>query len=864
MKKTSENPPRLFLRFFRWFCHPELAKYIEGDLIELYHERKYTSGKGKADAKFIIDVLLLFRPGIIRPAQGNENLIHYAMLQSYFKIGWRNLLRSKSYSFINITGLAAGICSCLLIVLYINDELSYDRYHKKADRIHRLVTGDWAKMPAAFAPALMTSYPHLAEQVVRFWPLFSPAKVRRDDVVFVESGGVFADANVFSVFSWPMIAGNPVNALTAANSIVLSQSMAKKYFGTQDPIGGHLEFWGNDMTVTGVISDIPLNSHLRFDFLISFPTLSKVMGNDLDQNWGLPTFYTYVLAQAGITTSDIEAAAKQLYGTHNVDAPSPPILQPITRIHLHSHLEGEYGQGGNVAYLYTLGTAAIFVMLLACINFTNLTTARAATRTKEVGIRKVLGALRRQLIGQFFSEALLMSIAALIIAITLVSLIMPAFNHLAGKAIHLGDIADPTIALGLLTAVLLIGLVAGGYPALFLSRFRPISVLKGSGNLRLSNLLIRKGLIVFQFMISTMFSIGMVVVLLQLNYLQNKDLGFDKKQVLVLDGDRFPQIRDAMQGVAGVEHVAGVPRVLGGSLPDSHYRADGISTDSMSQMSYFGVTQGFVETMGMRVVAGRSFIEGSAVDEQEAFILNESAIRKLGWNSPDDAIGKSFAMQVPPINGGAEVWRNGKVIGVVQDFNYDALYKQIGPIALYPSYDLNLTFVRIQQVNSEVLTAIKNVWNNVNPDAPFNYYLLDDHLKHQYDAELKLGNIIGAATALAILIACLGLFGLVAFSAGQRTKEIGIRKVFGASISQIVALLSGDFIKLVGFASILAIPLAYIAMSRWLDNFAYHIELSWFIFLGAGSFALFIAVLTVSYQSIKAAKTDPAISMRYE
>ena len=786
------------------------------------------------------------------------------MFQNYLKIGWRNLLRSKSYSLINITGLAAGIASCLLILLYISDELSYDRYHEKADRIHRIVLDDWAKMPAAVAPEMMASYSHIAEEAVRFWPLFAPAKVRRDDKVFVETGGVFADANVFSVFSWTMTAGNPAKALTAANAIVLTESIATKYFGIEDPLGQHLKFWGDDMTVTGVIQDIPPNSHLKFDFLISFPTLFKVMGSDLDHNWDLPVFYTYVLIREGISTAEVETAAKQLALSHSVESPAPVIAQPVTGIYLHSHLEGEPGPGGNVVYLYILGTAAVFVLVLACINFTNLTTARAATRKKEVGMRKVLGALRRQLVGQFFSEALLMSTAAAIFAIALVSLTMPAFNQLAGKAINIGDLGDPALIAGLIIAVLAIGLFAGSYPALILSRFRPISVLKESGNLRLSNLLMRKGLIVFQFMVSTMLSIGMAVVLLQLHYLQSKDIGFDREQIVVLDGDRYPQVKDALQGVAGVEHVAGVPRVLGGPLPLSQYGAEGVIADSTSQMAHYGVTPGFVETLGMDIVAGRSFIEGSPTDEKEAFILNQSAIRELGWMNPEEAIGKSFDMLVPPLQGGDETWRRGKVIGVVKDFNYDALYKQIGPLVLYPSYDLNLTLVRMQDVNSAVLAGIKNVWNNVNPDAPFNYYLLDDHLGKQYEAELKLGNIMGAATGLAILIACLGLFGLVAFSAGQRTKEIGIRKVLGASLGQIVALLSADFIKLVVLASFLAIPLSYIAMRRWLENFAYHIELSWYIFAGAGSFALIIAMLTVSYQSVKAAKTDPAISMKYE
>lgn len=785
------------------------------------------------------------------------------MLQNYFKIGIRNLLLHKSYSVINIAGLAAGISCCLFIVLYINDELSYDRHHEKADRIYRIAADNWAKLPPAVAPAMMSSYPHLAEEVVRLWPLFAPAKLRHDDKVFVETNGVFADADVFSIFTWPMAAGNPGKALMASNSIVLTESMAIKYFGTIDAVGKHMEFWGNNLTVTGIIRDVPLTSHLQLDFLISFPTLYNVMGNDLDQNWALPVFYTYVLAQDGVSSEDLQRASEELMATHEVGSQASPVIQPVTRIHLHSNLEGEFGSGGNVAYLFALGSAALIVLLLACINFTNLTTARAATRTKEVGVRKVMGAMRHQLIGQFFGEALLMTVVAFILAILLVNLFMPAFNQIAGKAVHVNNLTDPVLASGIFVLMLLIGLIAGGYPALYLSRFRPITVLKGTGSLRVSNLLVRKALIVFQFTVSTVFIIGMAVVVRQLDYLQSKDLGFNKEAVLVLDADNFPQMRDALQGVAGVGRVAGVPQLLGGRLPASPYKAPGVFTDSLSQMFHLGVTEAFIETMGMHLIAGRSFIEGSESNQINAFILNESAIGELGWH-PEEAIGKSFSMFVPPLEGGAEQWREGKVVGVVKDFNYNALYERIAPLALYPSYDLNFTFVSLREVNSAVLSAIKNVWEEVNPDAPFNYYFLDDYLGQKYEAEQKLGNIMGAATALAITIAILGLLGLVAFTAGQRTKEIGIRKVLGASVGQIVKLLSVDFLKLVFLAVILSIPLAHFAMGWWLQNFAYHIELSWLIFAASGLFALIVAVATVSYQAISAAKADPAESIRYE
>jgi putative ABC transport system permease protein len=784
------------------------------------------------------------------------------MFRSYFTIGWRNLLKSKTHSFINIGGLAMGIASCLLISLYIIDELNYDRYHANADRIQRVVADDWAKMPPAVAPTLTSTYPHLVEHAVRFWPVFSPSKMRHNDVVFVESGIVFADPTVFNVFTWPLLKGNPAKALTEKNSIVLTQSMAKKYFGDKDPMGEQLKFWGNDLTVTGVINDVPHNSHLQFDFLISFSTIQMVMGNNVDQRWDMPVFYTYVLPKEGIQASQVQDAVREQFKSNYPDQSVTPTLQPLASIHLHSKLKAEFNPGGNISYLYILGTAAAFILILACINFTNLTTARATTRTREVGMRKTLGAMKRQLVEQFFGEALITSLFALIVAIGLVSLVMPLFNQFTGKAIDVLELSTPLFIGSTIVVLLLISVSAGSYPALFLSRLRPVLSLKGSGATHTSNAFVRKGLIVVQFMVSTFFLTGMVIVLLQLNYLQSKDLGFDREQIIVLDGDGFPKLRDELRQVAGVEQISGVPQVLPGLLPMSLYKAEGVVVDSTSHMTHYGVTPGFIETMGIKLIAGKTFTEGSRKDEQEAFVLNESAVHELGWKA-DEAVGKSFSMLVPPLNGGSEVWRHGFITGVVQDFNHDVLYKKVSPIVLYPSYDMNLTFVRIQ-ANPDVIASVEKVWRKVNPEAPFNYYFLDDRINQQYESEIKLGTLMTTATGLAIIIACLGLSGLVSFSANQRTKEIGIRKVMGASSAQVVALLSSDFVKLVGLAAILSLPIAYYALSNWIINFAYHIDLSWIIFATAGLCTLVVAMITVILQSLKTALAKPTESLRSE
>ena len=783
------------------------------------------------------------------------------MYKNYLLIGWRNLIRSKTHSFINIFGLALAIASCMLISIYIADELSYDKYHQHAEKIHRVAATDWAKMPPALAPQMQAAYPHLVEQAVRLWPVFSPAKMRHDDVVFVESGIVFIDPSVFSVFSWPLIKGNPTKALTDKNSIVLTESMAAKYFGTREPIGAQMKFWGNDLTVTGVMRDVPANSHLQFDFLVSFSSLYDVMGKDLDNNWGMPTFYTYILSAEGVSAADLQVATQQIFKENFSDPSVAIFLQPLTSIHLDSDLQAEFKPGGNKSYLYILGTAALFILVLASINFANLNTARAATRTKEVGMRKSLGALRRQLIEQFFGESIITTGIALVFGLGIVGAVFPLFNQLSGKSITLDALSTLPFLVCTALALLLISFSAGAYPALYLSHLKPVASLKGSA-IRSSNSTFRKGLIVFQFVVSTFFLAAMLVVVQQLNYMQSKDLGYESDQILVLDGDGFPQVQSEFRKIAGVENVAGVPQLIPGLLPRSTYRAPGITIDTTAQMLHYGTTSSFVETMGIKLLAGRNFIETSKSDEQEAFILNESAVRELGLENID-AINKPFSMLVPPLNGGREVWRHGVIVGVVEDFHSESLYNKIEPMVLYPSYDLNLTLVRLQN-NSAVIAAMESVWKKINPDAPFNYYFLNDRIQQQYKTETRLGNLIGVATGLAVVIACLGLLGLVAFSANQRTKEIGIRKVMGASSVQVMSLVTKEFVILVAIAAAIALPLAFYALDNWISNFAYHIDLSWAIFVLAGIATVVVALVTVVAQSFKISTAPVVDSLRSE
>lgn len=861
MKYEKPYPPKLALRFFRWYCHPKLQDYIEGDLMEVYAKRLSKSGKWIADLRFVIDVLLLLRPGIVKSINQENYFNNWSMYKNYFLIGWRNLIRTKTHSFFNISGLALAIASCMLISIYITDELSYDKYHQHAEKIHRVVATDWAKMPPALAPQMQAAYPHLIEHTVRFWPVFSPAKMRHDEVVFVESGIVFTDPAVFSVFSWPLIAGNPAKALADRNSIVLTESMAAKYFGTTEPLGAQMKFWGNDLTVTGVMRDVPANSHLQFDFLISFSSLQDVMGNDLDTNWGMPAFYTYLLSGEGVSAADLQTATQQLFKTNFSDPSVAISLQSLPNIHLSSNLQAEFKPGGNKSYLYILGTAALFILVLASINFANLNTARAATRTKEVGMRKSLGALRRQLIEQFFGESIITTGIALVFGVGIVATVFPLFNQLSGKSITVDALFTMPFLIGTLVALLLISFSAGAYPALYLSHLKPVASLKGT-NIRSSNSTFQKGLIVFQFTVSTFFLAAMLVVLQQLNYMQSKDLGYDSEQIIVLDGDGFPQVQSEFRKIAGVENVAGVPQLIPGLLPRSTYRVPGITTDTTAQMLHYGTTSSFVETMGIKLVAGRNFIETSKNDEEEAFILNESAVRELGLENVD-AINKSFSMLVPPLNGGQEVWRHGVIVGVVEDFHSESLYSKIEPMVLYSSYDLNLALVRLQN-NPATIAAMESVWKKINPDAPFNYFFLNDRIQKQYNSEVKLGNLIGIATGLAVVIACLGLLGLVSFSANQRTKEVGIRKVMGASSVQVMSLVIKEFVILVAVAAVIALPMAFYALNNWINNFAYHIDLSWIIFALAGMATVVVALVTVVAQSFKISTAPVVNSLRSE
>lgn len=801
------------------------------------------------------------------------------MLKNYLKIAVRHLKQHKGYTSINVAGLAVGMACCMLIYLFVQDERQYDRFHENADRIYRVVNdrqvGDnitaRAWTPPAMGPTLREEFPEVLE-AVRFFAL-GKTLVERDEMQAFERNVVLADSSVFKVFSFQLTQGDPATALTAPHSLVLSRSMAQKYFGEEDPLGQTLTLSGDDVfTITGIFEDLPAQSHLQIDLMGSFSTMRSFVSEERLSNWIWQQFYNYVLLPEGYNPALLEAKLPDLL-TRYADPETTPHgftyqssrLQPLTDIYLHSaNLEFDNGPRGNITYVYSFSAIALFILLIACFNFMNLATARSMRRAKEVGLRKVIGAQRGQLIRQFLGESVLMALLALTLAILLVHLILPVFNAFTGKAIALNYAQNIGFVLGLLAGCLTVGLFAGSYPALFLSSFAPIKVLKGHGSSEGGLTVLRKGLVVAQFVISTMLIVGTGVVYQQFSYLQNKSLGFEAEQVVVLQlrGD-MRRNQDAIKAEL-LQHPGVVSAAASWGVPGEWAAGDGIrlpNSDTQWSINMMLGDHDFIDTYEMTLAAGRGFSRDFSTDAQEAFILNETAARSQGW-SPEEAVGQELLWDEWSTG---EV-REGHVIGVVRDFHFRSLHQTIEPLVLLmDAPSLGLVSVRIRPENMEAtLGHLQMVWETWAPARPFEYEFLDADLAEEYIAEQRLGTLASVFAGLAILIACLGLFGLAAFTAERRTKEIGVRKVLGASVPGVVVLLSKDFTRLVLVAFVVAVPLAYLSMQRWLEGFAYHVDIGIGVFLLAGGAVLGIAWLTVSYQSIKAAVVNPVKSLRYE
>ena len=800
------------------------------------------------------------------------------MFKNYLKTTIRNMSRYKGYAFINIFGLAAGMACCIMIISYILTELSYDKYHEHADRIFRVATdvnagGFIAKLAisnAPLGPALKNNYPEVL-QFARIQPRDKQFVVYQNHQFF-EEGVVWADNSIFSVFSFPFTKGGPSFALQTANSIVLTEESAKKYFGdTDDPIGKVLRFNNRDnFTVTGVVENVPNNSHFSFDMLCSLETRYAQNRENMEV-WLNFNLYTYLLLPEDYDLKLLEQKLQDVVEKHmgnELKAMGGEInyfLQPLTRIHLHSNLENEISDNSRISYIYIFSAIALFILLIACINFMNLATARSTIRAKEVGLRKVVGAFKKQLIMQFMGESLLISIIAFIFSLVLVRFFLPVFSSLSGRDLHLDFLGIPWLMPGLFGLVLFVGLIAGSYPAFFLSSFKPVTVLKGKIRSGRTSTRFRSILVISQFVISITLIIGTSIILKQLNFVKNKNLGYDKGNLIVTElmDTRLRQsqesIRAELKKVPGVLNAATSHVVPGQDANVQPFIPEGFSQEQAQLMQSINIDPEFIPTYEIELIEGRNFSHEFTTDADEAVIINETALRKFGW---DKAVGKTI--QVPGDR--VSEWNLRTIIGVVKDFHFDSLHSIIMPLCLSnePNY-FNTITIRINPNNTlETLSLLQEKWKTIDPANPLDFFFLDEYFGRQYASDERLSNIFGAFTLFAIFIACLGLFGMASFMAEQRTKEIGIRKVLGASIPGVVTLMSRDFIKLVLAANVIAWPIAYFTMRSWLRNFAYQAGINIWIFVQTAALAIGIALITVSYQSVKSAFANPVDAIKYE
>jgi len=807
------------------------------------------------------------------------------MFRNYVKIVWRNLANNKVYSAINIGGLAVGMACCLLITLYVTDELSYDRYHQKADRIYRanlgIKFGGTEQLVATttdvLGPILQRDYPQV-ETYVRLYTAGSFLVKKTGTINNIREADIlFADSSLFAVFTFPLVAGNPQKALARPNTIVISESAANRHFAGQNPIGQTL-LLDNRKTyeVTGVMRDMPRNSHFKAEFFVSMASLNYNWNSYLSNN-----FQTYMLVKPGanpgafkgyfeqIVQKYISPELKKAIGSTVDDMVKSGSyfrfgMTPLLDIHLKATETGGLGVNGDIQYIYIFSIVALFVLLIACINFMNLSTARSAKRANEVGVRKVLGSQRYQLMAQFFAECVLLAFLAMLLALGFVFVLLPFFNEIASKSLTISDLLLSRFSILIGVLPVLVGVLAGSYPAFFLSSFRPIQVLKGRLNREGGGL--RNALVVFQFATSIVLIVGTVIVYRQINFIQQKNLGFNKNQVLIIN-DAYALDKQAVAFKEEILKLKGVENgTLSGFLPTPSNRNSTVMFPEGQLDQTKGVSIGqwdidydYIPTLGMSLVQGRNFSEDFGTDST-GVILNETAVKLFGFG--DNPIGKGIML----FGDDPQNLKQFKVVGVVKDFHFESLKSNIGALCMMLKPSSGHVSFRLDARNDlpGIIKQIEAKWNQMAPGQPFSYTFMDESFNAVYTAEQRIGRLSLAFAFFTILVACLGLFGLATFTAEQRTKEIGVRKVLGASVGSIVTLLSKDFLKLVVVAIGLATPLAWWAMHRWLADFAYKIDIEWWAFGLAGVLAVGIALLTVSFQSVKAALMNPVKSLRAE
>ena len=807
------------------------------------------------------------------------------MFKNYFKIAFRSLLKNKGFSAINIFGLAIGIATCLLITLYVLDELSYDKYNKQADRIYRVdneikFNGNYinlAQAPALMGSTMVREIPQVEQYTRLRW--YGSFLVKKGTENIQEGMVGYADSSLFDVFTLPLIAGNAKTALKENHSLVITETIAKKYFNRTDVVGKTMLI--NDTgnyKITAVIKDIPKQSHFHFDFFVPM-TESYGSHNDdwLSENWS-----TYILLKKNTDVKKVTAQLNPLIDRHVAPQLQSAVkisladfnkgggyirasLTPLTAIHLHSNKTAELDANGNAEYVYIFSAIALLILLIACVNFMNLSTARSSNRAREVGVRKVLGSLKANLIQQFLTESFLISFIALLFAIVIAGLLLPYFNQLAGKEIHSSSLFQPFMLLSLVALMLVVGLLAGSYPAFFLSSFKPIDVLKGKLANGFKRSWLRNALVVFQFVISIVLIFGTLVIYNQLTYIFNKDIGFNRNQVVTINhadvlGNETESFKNKLLQIGGVQSATATSY-----LPVNNYRNSStyftsptLDPGTAINMQAWTVDENYVSTLGLQMLQGRNFSTQFLTDST-GVIINEAAAKFL---TTKDLLNKKI-YNLANMQTNAQLQFH--IIGVVKNFNFSSLRDVVTPLALFLGKNNGTISVRVSSTDvPAVLAQIKKEWNSMAPAKPFDYSFMDDDFNRLYTTEQRTGQIFITFAMLAIVIACLGLLGLVTYAAEQRIREIGIRKVLGATVANIVNMLSFDFLKLVIISAAIAFPLAWWAMNKWLQSFAYRTNIQWWMFAIAGMAAIAIALLTVSFQAIKAALANPVKSLRTE
>ena len=803
------------------------------------------------------------------------------MIWNYLKITFRNIYKRKFYAFINILGLAIGIAGFLIISLYITDELSYDRYHSKADQIYRLVNvydfegvgENSVSSPFPVAFAMKNDYPDMIENVVRVFNFQAPRSfVEYEENRFNERRFFFADSTFFEIFDYQFVAGNPSTALNEQFSVVVTESTAKRYFGSEDPIGKLIKFEKQlNLKVSGVIKDVPMQSHFQFDFIASLSSTKRSFGGAYPRTWVWNPCWTYLQLHEKTNPDDLESTFPDFIEKYFYDAEKDNVslyLQPLTDIHLKSHLDYEIEPNNSIISIYILSVLAIFILIIAIINYMNLSTATSSTRAKEIGIKKVTGAYRWQLFFQFIGESIIISFISLIVALIFIEFFLPSFNDFTGKSILILRLFSPGNIILLIGIGLFTGLISGIYPAVYLSGFNPISILKGSLRHGTKSGLPRKILVVVQFTISIVFLISTSLIHDQLKYMRNADLGFNKDNIIVLPINRTPiaSIYKSFKGELiqnpNIVSVTVMDDLFGSAHNTHEFRPEGLPKDQWQFYPALVVKYDFLKTFDIKILVGRDYMEENKTDPVKGILINEAMVQHMGWDSNEAALGKKFSSL-----GGEE-----RVIGVFNNFNVTSLHEKSGPFVINMKEDprVSMFFMKYMAVRvvpgseKEVISFLETQWEKTDKERPFEYSILSDNLAEMYKGEDNLSGLSKLFTGIIIIIALMGLLGLTSFLVEQKTKEIGIRKVMGASAMDIIKSISKEFIWLILISSFLAWIVAYLVMTDWLNRFAYQVSINWLIFIEAALFALVLAMAITSFRAFMASRANPVETLNYE